>query len=141
MLDFAEIMTNLELITSFFPEAMLETVRNTSLPLFCGNVFCLMVGPVKNLWLKDSLMKGELELIRKQVKKLAVQSCLTIIDVSIARCIGKHSISFAVVQNMLANSLQQFILGVTGNVEISKDSLHRNSNFMQEGGSGSKFLR
>ena len=65
MLDYAEIMTNLELTTEFFPESMLETVRNTSLPLFCGNIFCLMAGPVKKLWLKDSLIKDELEAIRK----------------------------------------------------------------------------
>jgi hypothetical protein len=57
MLDYVEIMNNLELTTEFFPESMLETVRNTSLPLFCANVFCLMVGPVKKLWLKDSLIK------------------------------------------------------------------------------------
>lgn len=121
MLDFAEIMTNLELTTEFFPESMLETVRNTSLPLFCANVFCLMVGAVKNLWLKDSLIKEELEVIRKQVKRIAVKTCLIIVDISIVKCIGKHSISYAVVQDRLASSLKQFILGVTGNVELAKD--------------------
>lgn len=47
MLDYAEIMTNLELTCEYFPESMLETVRNTSLPLFCANIYCLMIGPVK----------------------------------------------------------------------------------------------
>ena len=65
MLDYAEIMTNLELTCEFFPESMLETVRNTSLPLFCANIFCLMTGNVKKLWLKDSLIKEELEAIRR----------------------------------------------------------------------------
>ena len=139
MLDYAEIMSYLELTTEFFPESMLETVRNTSLPLFCANVFCLMDGSVKQQWLKDSLIKDELEAIRKQVKRLAVKTCLIIVDVSIIKCIGKHSSSYAVVQDRLASSLKQFILGVTGNVELAKDQLHKNSNFMAK--NGAKFLK
>jgi len=54
MLDYVEIMSNVEYTTVFFPEAMLETVRSTSLPLFMANVYCLMAGPVKTLWMKDS---------------------------------------------------------------------------------------
>ena len=141
MLDYAEIMTNLELTCEYFPESMLETVRNTSLPLFCANIYCLMTGHVKKQWLQQSLIREELEVIRKQVKKLAVKTCLIIIDVSIVKCIGKHSISYAVVQDRLASSLKQFILGVTGNVELSKDQLHKNSNFMVENSTGSRFLK
>ena len=54
LLDFVEIMSNVEFTTTFFPEAMLETVRSTSLPLFMANVYCLMAGPVKELWIKES---------------------------------------------------------------------------------------
>ena len=54
MLDLIEIMANVELTTNYFPDNMLETVRNTSLPLFMANVYCLMIGPVKMMWLKDS---------------------------------------------------------------------------------------
>ena len=60
---------------------------------------------------------------------------------SIVKCIGKHSISFAVVQDRLASSLKQFILGVTGNVELAKDQLHKNCNFMVEQSLGSQFLK
>ena len=47
-------------------------------------------------------------------------------------------------QNALASNLKQFVLGVTGNVELSKDFLHRNSNFMtnDEGNkAGCRFIR
>jgi len=47
MFDFCDILTNLESVTRFFPEDMLETIRNTALPMFLGNVYSLMVGPVK----------------------------------------------------------------------------------------------
>ena len=47
MLDLIEIMSNVELTTTYFPDNMLETVRNTSLPLFMANVYSLMIGPVK----------------------------------------------------------------------------------------------
>ena len=141
MLDYAEIMTNLELTCEYFPESMLETVRNTSLPLFCANIFCLMTGHVKKQWLEKSLIQDELEAIRKQVKKLAVKTCIIIIDVSIVKCIGKHSIAYAVVQDRLASSLKQFILGVTGNVDLAKDQLHKNSNFMVENSGGSRFIK
>jgi len=49
-----EILTNIELTTTYFPDSMLETVRNTTLPLFMGNVYSLMIGPVKRLWLLRS---------------------------------------------------------------------------------------
>ena len=47
-------------------------------------------------------------------------------------------------QNTLAGNLKQFILGVTGNVELSKEFLHRNSNFMasnEQNKAGCRFLR
>ena len=97
MLDIVEIMSNVELTTTFFPESMLETVRSTSLPLFMANVYCLMAGPVKNLWMKDSHIRDELNTLRKQVQKVAIDTCLTIIDVAIIRHINQHSQHFAVV--------------------------------------------
>ena len=57
LLDFVEIMTNLELTTTFFPASMLDTVRNTALPLFMANVYCLMRGYVKKEWLRESQIK------------------------------------------------------------------------------------
>lgn len=143
LLDFVEILRNLDLIIDFFPSEMLETVRNTSLPLFMANVYCLMLGPVKMLWLKDSLKQKYLDELRRQVKKLSVKSCLHILDVAILRHVAVHCKNYAVVQDRLASCIKQFILGVSGNVELSKDSLHRNVNFMgeQNGISGSTFLR
>ena len=123
MLDFVEIMSNVEYTTTFFPESMLETVRNTSLPLFMANVYCLMAGPVKKLWMIDSQIRGELNIMRKQVQKVAIETCLTILEVAIVRNIGVHTQNFAVVQNTLASCLKQFILGLTGNVELSKEML------------------
>jgi len=130
LLDIVEIMNNVELTTTFFPEGMLETVRSTSLPLFMANVYCLMAGPVKTLWMKDSHIKDELNTLRKQVQKVAIDTCLTLIDVAIVKGINVHGPHYAITQNTLAGNLKQFILGVTGNVELSKEFLHRNSNFM-----------
>ena len=65
LIGLIEIMSNVELTTTYFPDSMLETVRNTSLPLFMANVYCLMIGPVKTQWLKDSTIQPELEAIRK----------------------------------------------------------------------------
>lgn len=64
LLDLSELMTQIELTTTYFPESMIETVRNTTLPLFMGNVYSLMIGPVKSLWLPKSLIRNELETIR-----------------------------------------------------------------------------
>lgn len=66
-----------------------------------GNVYSLMVGPVKNLWLKKSNNSLELDIIRKSLKKLAIESCITILDVTIVKCVGVHSKNFAVVQNRI----------------------------------------
>ena len=126
LLDLSEIMTNLDLTTTYFPEEMLETVRNTQLPLLLGNVYSLMIGPVKKLWLVKSTIRQELDIIRLTLKKLSIESCLKILDAAIVKCIGVHTKNYAVVQNRIGQSLKQFIFGVSGNVEISKESLHRN---------------
>ena len=65
MLDFIEIMYNVELTTRFFPDSLLETVRSTSLHLFMANVYCLMSSTVKTQWMKESKIKRELNKIRK----------------------------------------------------------------------------
>ncbi len=91
-----------------------------------ANVHCLMVGPVKKIWLENSENKKELEVIRKSLKKLAIESCIIILDVTIVKCVNVFTKNFAVVQNRLAQSLKQFLFGVTGNIELTKDSLHRN---------------
>ena len=64
MLDFIEIMYNVELTTRFFTDDLLEKVRMTSLPLLMANVFCLMKNTVKTYWVKDSLIKRELTRMR-----------------------------------------------------------------------------
>lgn len=97
LLNMSEILTNIDLTTSYFPESLLETVRNTTLPLFMGNVYCLMIGPVKKLWLEKSHIQPELEIIRKSLKKLAIESCITILDVAIVKCVGVHTKNYAVV--------------------------------------------
>lgn len=140
MLNFCEILTNMELITMYFPDSMLETVRNTSLPLFMGNVYSLMIGPVK-AWLKDSLIHEELEVIRKSLKKLAVESCLVILNRAIVKHIGLHVKNYAVVQDRLGQCLKQFLYGITGNIELSKEQLHRNLNFLTINNAGQTFLK
>jgi hypothetical protein len=48
---------------------------------------------------------------------------------------------FAVLQNRLADVFYKFIMALTGNVELSKDFLHRNYNFMIENNAGSYLLK
>ena len=76
---------------------MLETVRNTALPLFMGNVYSLMVGPAKTTWLEKCGIKNELKIIRKNLKKLAVKSCCVILDVTICKHVGHFSKNHAMV--------------------------------------------
>ena len=97
LLDFVEIMNNIEVATTFFPESMLETVRNTALPILIANVYCLMLGPVKHLWLQESYMEPQLDFIRKQVKRVALHTCMDILDIAIIRHIGKHVKNYAIV--------------------------------------------
>jgi hypothetical protein len=101
LLNLCEILTSLDITTRYFPESLLETVRNTSLPVYMGNVYCLMIGPVKKLWLKNSNNFEELDVIRRSLKKLAIESCLTILEVAIVRHVGVHVKNYAVLQNIL----------------------------------------
>lgn len=97
LLDLCELLTNLEAITVFFPETMLETVRNTALPLFMSNVYSLMIGPVKTLWLPQVSNELELDTMRTSLKSLAIKTCTTILDVAIVRHVGVHVKNYAVV--------------------------------------------
>lgn len=101
----SEILSNIDLITNYFPDTVLESVRNTSLPLFMANMYSLMIGPVKH-WLTESLIRDELEIMRKSLKKLAIESCITILDVAIVKCIGVFHKNFALVQNRIGQSLK-----------------------------------
>ena len=62
---------------------------------------------------------------------------------TIVKYINVHQTNMAVVQNNLASNLKQFILGVTGEDNLSKDVLHSNSNFMalRDNKNGCTFLR
>lgn len=45
-------------------------------------------------------------------------------------------------QDRLGKSLKQFILGTTGNVELSKEILHKNSNFISDSAkTGNGFIK
>ena len=67
---------------------------------------------------------------------------MTIIDVAIVKSIGVHQPNYAVIQNNLASKLEQFILGVAGKENLSKDALHPNQNFMvlNDNANGCTFL-
>lgn len=100
LFDFSDLLQNIELMTTYFPPEVLETLRNTPLPLFMGNVYSLMLGPCKK-WLTNSLIKDELEIIRKSLKKLAVESCAVLLDVALCQCVGIFTKNHALIQNRI----------------------------------------
>jgi hypothetical protein len=51
----------------------------------------------------------------------------------LVNCIGVHVKNFAVVQNQIALTLKSFVLGITGNAEVSKDVLQKQYNYMTLG--------
>jgi hypothetical protein len=88
LLDFVEITCNLELTCQYFPEQLLDNLRNTSLPLFMANLHCIMKGPAKQFWLQGSLIKGQLEVLRKSLVRVSLNMCIKIFDTAILRHIG-----------------------------------------------------
>ena len=92
LLNFAEILQNLIMTVTYFPESMLDTLRSTSLPLFMANVYCIMEGPAKHIWLKESNSKDSLENLRRSLKRLSLEVCLTILDIAIVRHVGVHHV-------------------------------------------------
>lgn len=41
--EFIEILNNFYIITSTFPDSMLEAIRNTNAMLFLANTYCLVI--------------------------------------------------------------------------------------------------
>ena len=79
-----------------------------------ANVVAIMEGPAKKEWLYDSLIRDELEILRKKLKEVALEVCLTILDVAIIKHVNVWTTNNGIVQVALANVVKQFILGITG---------------------------
>lgn len=59
LLDLSEILTTIQLSTGYFPDAVLESLRNTPFPLFMANVWSLMHTQAKK-WLRQCVIADEL---------------------------------------------------------------------------------
>jgi hypothetical protein len=79
----------------------------------------------------------------KAIRKLCLQSVLFILRRIIVNAIGQHTKNFAAVQNQIAIMVKNFVLAVTGNSEISKDTLSKQHNYIcvNESSIGLPFLR
>jgi hypothetical protein len=55
--------------------------------------------------------------------------------------IGVHTKNFAAVQSQIAQTIKQFVMCLTGNNEVSKETLSKQINFITIEGVGTKFLK
>ena len=62
--------------------------------------------------------------------KLTVSICAHVLQQGVVKKIGEHSKNFAMMQNKLGQTIKSYIMTITGNLELSKEVLHKSLNFM-----------
>jgi hypothetical protein len=96
------------------------------------NAYCLL-RKVKKYWIVGCSSQ---EVSQKIVKctdnamKLTVQVCADVLQLGVIGRIGVFSKNHAVMQNKLALTLKSYIMSITGNLELSKEILHKQINFI-----------
>lgn len=130
--DAVEILSNFQLIVQHFGQGILDQVSNTNFMVLLTNAYC-MARKIKKFWLggcqsKTAQQRGELYL--QNIIKLAVQVLTDVLKHGVLDKINQHTKNYAVVQNKLATTLKQYIMMIIGNVEMSKDVMHKQINFI-----------
>jgi len=99
--------------------------------VFLTNSYCL-VRKIKKYWLKDC-QKSTKESIKSWIEtaeKLSVTVCSIVLQKGLLLRLGQHCKNYAMVQNKIAATIRQYILSITGSMELSRDVLHKNINFL-----------
>jgi len=114
---------------------MLDQVGNTNFMVLLTNAYC-MARKIKKFWLpgrqtEAARQRGEFYV--GSVLKLTVRALVDVLNRGLLQKIGHHTKNFAVVQNKLAMTLKAYIMTIIGNVEMSKDVMHKSINFICHG--------
>lgn len=130
--DLLEILINFELIVSYFGDSIIEIVSNTNFMVYLTNAYCLL-RKVGKIWIKDNFSKYSKHNVDACVEnglKLTIQICAEVMQQGIIQRINVHSKNYPMVQNKMAQTIKSFIMTITGNLELSKDVLHKSLNFI-----------
>ena len=111
---------------------MLDQVSQTNFMVLLTNAYC-MAKKIKKHWIggcqtKTTQQKAEFYL--KNIIKLTVQVLSDVVKHGVLDKVRQHSKNYAMVQNTLASTLKSYIMIIIGNVEMSKDVMHKAINFI-----------
>ena len=130
--DVIEILVNFQLIVTHFGEAIIDMVSNTNFMVNLTNAYCLL-RKMRKFWLEGFAT----EAARKKCAgcigtaiALTVDITATVLQKGIILRINAHTKNYAVVQNKLAQTIKSYIESVTGNLELSREVMHKQTNFM-----------
>jgi len=114
---------------------MLDQVSNTNFMVLLTNAYC-MARKIKKFWLpgrQTEVARQRGEFYVGSVLKLTIRALVDVLNRGLLQKIGHHTKNFAVVQNKLAMTLKAYIMMIIGNVEMSKDVMHKSINFICHG--------
>ena len=110
-----------------FGEAIMEQVANTNFLVNLTNAYSLL-RKIKVQW-KDSCSTQQVnesfEFYADTAIKLTLKVCAEVLQRGIIEKIGVFAKNNAIKQNMLAQTIKSYILSITGNVDLSKEILHK----------------
>lgn len=130
--DCLEILSNFQLIVQHFGQGVLDQVAQTNFMVLLTNAYC-MAKKIKKFWIgncqtKTTQQKGEFYL--QNIIKLAIQALADVLKHGVLAKVNAHTKNYAVVQNKLAHTLKSYLMVIVGNVEMSKDVMHKSINFI-----------
>ena len=130
--DLIEVLTNFKLIVTHLGEITIDMVSNTNFMVNLTNAYCLL-RKMRKFWLEGFATEASRKKCAGSIGTaiaLTVDITATVLQKGIILRINHHTKNYAVVQNKLAQTIKSYIESVTGNLELSKEVMHKQTNFM-----------
>ena len=134
-------MNDIYLFAKHFPNIVSPTVWSSDILIILSNYYMLIKEHKSSIWEFHFFNKISLELLTTHLKKLIYKSIVTFLRKHYFGIIGNWGNNFAKKQSELAKSITHFILQMTGNEVIHKDSVPSNNSIIEKNGGCQSFFK
>ena len=134
-------MNDIYLFSRYFPNIASQTIWYSDILIVLSNYYVLIKEHKPSIWEFHFHNKLSLELLTSHLKKLIFKSIVTFLRKHYFGIIGNWGTNFAKKQSELAKSITHYILQMTGNEVIHKDSVPSNCSIIEKNGGWQLFFK
>lgn len=134
-------MNDVYLFAKHFPNIVSPSVWSSDVLIILSNYYMLIKEHKPTIWELHFFNRISLELLTNHLKKLIYKSIVTFLRNHYFGIIGNWGNNFAKKQSELAKAITHFILQMTGNEVIHKDSVPSNCSIIEKNGGCQGFFK